>query len=179
MDIDALLRERGGIRLDIGCGANKQDGFVGLDMRDLPGVDVVWDFLRMPWPLPDGCALMAMASHVLEHIPGAAIDGGRTRFPFVEFMDEVWRVLRVGGEFAIAVPHGNSFGYQQDPTHCNAMNEARWAYFDPLNESALWTIYRPKPWRIKSLMWSPEANMEVVLVKRDEHEWKKELMKYE
>jgi hypothetical protein len=180
MDIDALLRDRGGIRLDIGCGQNKQTGFVGMDVRDIPGhTDIVWDFNVHPWPLPDGCVLQAIASHVLEHVPGVALDNGRTRFPFLEFMDEVWRVLKIGGEFAIAAPHGNSFGFQQDPTHVNAMNEARWAYFDPLNESGLWLIYRPKPWRITHLTWSPEANIEVVLAKRDEHEWKEDLVTYE
>ena len=34
-------------------------------------------------------------------------------------------------------------------------------------DGALWGFYRPKPWRIKALNWSPELNIEVILVKRE------------
>jgi hypothetical protein len=85
-------------------------------------------------------------------------------------MDELWRVLKVGGEVALSLPHGSSQGYLQDPTHCNACNEATFAYFDPEEPNTgglLWQFYKPKPWRIKYLSWNPAANIEVVLVKRE------------
>ena len=183
MDIDSLLESKRGIRLDIACGEAKQGPeWVGIDVRPLAGVDIVHDLLTLPWPLPDECVLMALASHFLEHVPGCAIDNGHVRWPFLELRDEAWRVMKVGGEFAIAVPHGTSPGYMQDPTHCNAMNEARWAYFDPLEPNtggALWRIYKPKPWRIKFLTWDPFANMEVILVKRHLTDWQKEAVNYE
>jgi hypothetical protein len=158
MTISKIIRENAGIFLDIGCGANRQDGWVGMDIRPLPGVDIVHDVESFPWPLPDGCVKTAMASHLVEHL-------NPHKFGFVNFMDEVWRVMQVGGEFAIVVPHGNSQGYLQDPTHCNPCNEATWDYFCPERESGLWTIYQPKPWRVKYLAANPAANMEVVLVK--------------
>lgn len=168
---ESVVARRSGIHLDIGCGASKQGPtWVGMDIRSLPGVDIVWDFNVHPWPLDDESVITAIASHVLEHIPGSAIGkDGHSRAPFMEFMADMWRVMRVGGEFMIAVPHGNSPGFMQDPTHCNMMNEARWAYFDPLEPNTggqLWAIYRPPPWRLKYLAWDPTANMEVVLVKR-------------
>lgn len=110
-NIENLLKERSGIRLDIGCGGNKTPGFVGMDLRSLDGVDIVHDVESYPWPLPDESVLCAVASHLVEHIMPA-------RFGFINFMNEVWRVLKVGGEFAIATPHGYSPGYLQDPTHC-------------------------------------------------------------
>lgn len=132
---------------------------------------------------------MAIASHLVEHIPPFAPDprlAGLIRLladkgmvshediteycgevggtpTFVRFMDEAWRVLKPGGEFAIAAPHGNSQGFLQDPTHINGLNEATWSYFTPGHP--LYDIYRPKPWIIKHLSWSPNANIEVVLVK--------------
>ena len=154
--IAELLKQRGGIRLDIGCGEAKQLGFVGMDMRALDGVDIVHDWNDYPWPLPDESCVMLMASHVVEHVNPA--DGG-----FLRWMAEAWRILVPDGEFAIAVPHGSSQGYLQDPTHCNQVNETTWAYFDP--GTPLYTIYRPKPWKIKHLSWNPAANIEVVLVK--------------
>jgi SAM-dependent methyltransferase len=153
-----LIDNNAGIRLDIGCGANKQPGFVGMDIRDVEGVDIVHDVESYPWPLPDECVLMAMASHLVEHINPA-------QFGFINFMNEVWRIMKPGGEFAVSCPHGRSSGYLQDPTHCNMLNEATWAYFAPEHSSGLWGIYKPQPWRVKHLSWRPWANMEVVLVK--------------
>lgn len=156
-----LRRYNQGIKLDIGCGANKQPDFVGLDIRALPGVDIVHDVESFPWPLPDRCANLAVASHLVEHInPHGGV--------FLRFMDEVWRVLKYGGKFMIATPYATSHGFFQDPTHCNPCNETTWAYFDPLVEGGLYSIYKPKPWKILVNTWHMNGNMEVVLEKRKE-----------
>ncbi len=165
MTID--LSQYRGIRLDIGGGGNPQPGFVNMDMRPLPTVHIVHNVTDFPWPLEDESVLCAVASHLVEHI-------APHNFGFVNFMNEVWRVLKVGGEFAIATPHGYSPGYLQDPTHCNPCNEATWAYFDPEEPNTgggLYRIYFPSPWKIKHLAWDPSANIEVVLTKRS---WKDE-----
>jgi hypothetical protein len=165
LDIEKLLASKSGIKLDIGAGANKQGpDWVGMDIRDLPGVDIVWDFENIPWQLPDECVIAAMASHIVEHI-------NPHKFGFIKFMDEIWRVMKYDGQLAIATPHGASPGYLQDPTHCNPCNENTWAYFDPLEPRTggqLYKIYKPKPWKIKFLNWDPSGNIEVVLVKRRE-----------
>lgn len=169
MNIDDLIKDKGGIQLDIGCGAHKQGPeWVGLDIQELSGVDIVWDWNVKPWPMPDECVLRAIASHVVEHIPPVSLDNGKTRFPFIEFMDEVWRVMKPGGEFAIAAPHGASSGYLQDPTHCNQVNEFTWAYFD--KDHPFYGFYKPKPWRVKFINWNPNLNIEVVLTKESETE---------
>lgn len=155
-EIEKLLEESSGIQLDIGCGENKQKGFVGMDIRPLDGVDIVHDFEELPWPLPDESVLRSIASHVVEHI-------NPHKFGFVNWMNEVWRVTKDEGQLAIIVPHGYSPGYLQDPTHCNACNEHTWYYFDP--RQFLYDIYKPKPWLIQSLTWSPFANIEALLVK--------------
>lgn len=164
--IAKLLKEHEqGIKVDIGCGAAKQPGFVGIDIRKLPGVDIVQDLEKFPWPLPDNCASLVMASHVVEHIdPHGGV--------FMRFMDEVWRILKPGGSFMMALPYAGSHGYFQDPTHCNPCNETTWAYFDPLCVDergqlvGLYNIYKPKPWKIAMNTWSLNGNMEVVLEKR-------------
>jgi len=164
MNIDKLLKSKSGIRLDIGCGANKMPGFVGIDILPLKGVDIVWDLETFPWPLPDECVITATASHVLEHInPHKGV--------FIGVMNEVWRVLKKDGQFAFVVPHASSHGYQQDPTHCNMINETTMHYFDPDPEgrtmgAQLWNFYRPKPWKIERQYFNPEGNLEVLLTKR-------------
>jgi SAM-dependent methyltransferase len=161
--IDQLLKSSGGIQLDIGCGRNKQGAdWIGLDIQQFPGVDIVHDWNVYPWPLPDECVLRAIASHVIEHIPPH-------NFGFVNFMNEVWRVMKPDGQFAIAMPYATSPGMYQDPTHCNFCNENTWLYFDPLENKSggmLYKFYTPKPWRIQQLWYDPSGNMEVLLIKR-------------
>jgi len=158
-DIEKLLVAKGGIRLDIGCGWHVQEGLVGMDKQPLPGVDIVHDWNIFPWPLPDESVLMVIASHVIEHVNPA--DGH-----FIRWMDELWRICKVGAQVALVYPHGSSQSYLQDPTHCNPSNENTFYYFEP--GTPLYGFYRPKPWRVKERFWSPAANVEIVLVKLDE-----------
>src|SRR3990167_451721 len=73
-DIAKLLADHNqGIKLDIGCGENKNVGFVGMDIRPGVGVDIVQNLEKFPWPLPDECVSIAVASHVVEHIDKADI----------------------------------------------------------------------------------------------------------
>ncbi len=152
-----------GVIVDLGGGNNSHPEAINLDILDLPGVDIVQDLEEFPWPLPDDCANLVIASHLVEHInPAKGI--------FIKFMNEVWRILKPGGKMMIACPYGSSSGQIQDPTHCNPCNEVTWAYFDPLEpntDGLLWRIYKPKPWRIECNVWDTTANMEVVLIKRN------------
>ena len=161
MGIAEIVRQSSGIRLDIGCGGNKQPGFVGMDRRPLPGVDIVHDLEVFPWPVPDGCCLLVMGSHIVEHIKP---------WLMIPWMDEIWRVMRDGGELLLSTPYAGSPGYWQDPTHCNGCNEATWQYFDP--DYPLYQIYKPLPWQIRKgfPVWQNTGNMEVVMIKRWPHD---------
>ena len=165
--IEQLLNEKSGIRLDIGCGLNKQPGFVGMDIQPLSSVDIVQDWLSFPWILPDESVIQAIASHVVEHVPRVTYRDGKSHWTFVEFMDEVWRVLKPDSQFAIVMPYCLSMGYYQDPTHVNPCNEVTWLYFDPEAQNGLfYNFYKPKPWKLENIAWNPAANMEILLRKR-------------
>lgn len=162
-EIQRLLKEKAGIRLDIGCGASKESDWVGIDILPLKGVDIVHDLEETPWPLPDNSVLVAKASHVLEHInPAKGI--------FVNVMNEIWRVLKPDGQFAFVVPYAGSHGFWQDPTHCNGINETTMLYFSPFaystgEPSPLYGFYQPKPWHIQFQALDRNGNLEVVLRK--------------
>lgn len=160
---DALKKRKTSF-LDVGCGANKQNkDWFGVDYRKLPGVDLVQDLEKFPWALPSESFNTALASHVVEHInPSHGI--------FISFMNEVWRVLKPGGEFIIGAPYATSIGMFRDPTHCNFVNEETWSYFDPddlFYRGSLYHIYSPLPWHIKINTFHGTGNLEVVLVKMD------------
>lgn len=157
---DLLEQNNQGIRLDIGCGNAKQKGFVGIDIRPLPGVDIVQDLEEFPWPLPDESVSFAMSSHVIEHInPAKGI--------FLQFMNEVWRIMKPDCQFASVMPYAGSPGYWQDPTHINGCTPATFAYFDPLTTgSSLYYIYEPAPWKVVTCTYDVVGNLEIVLEKR-------------
>jgi len=147
-----------GIKLDVGCGESKQEGFVGMDIRKCKGVDIIHSAEKFPYPLPKNCCSSILCSHLIEHIkPWLMID----------LFNEFWRIMQEGGQLLIGMPYGWSFGFIQDPTHCNACNEATWSYYDP--DHALYCIYRPLPWRIVRNSYQSTGNMEVILEKRNKN----------
>jgi predicted SAM-dependent methyltransferase len=142
------------LRLDIGCGFNKQKGFTGLDKRALPGVDIVHDIEVFPWPLPDACCAVIIMAHIVEHIkPWLQID----------MMNEAWRVMENDGLLMISTPYGSSFKYVQDPTHCAPWNEATPTYF--IKGQTLYDVYKPKPWAADQVAWSTHDSIEISLRK--------------
>ena len=95
------------VKLDLGCGKNKAEGFLGVDVLTFPGVDVVAD-LREKWPWADGEVDEAHCSHFLEHLTG---------MERVHFFNEMFRVLKPTGTARIITPHWASCRAYGDVTH--------------------------------------------------------------
>jgi hypothetical protein len=115
------------VKLDIGCGTRKKDGFVGVDRIPFPGVvDVVHDLTVTPWPWEDSSVAEAHCSHFLEHL---------TAPQRVAFANELFRVLVPGGQCQIITPHWASNRAYGDPTHC----------WPPVAE--MWFMYLNRDWR--------------------------------
>jgi SAM-dependent methyltransferase len=116
------------ISLDLGCGETIRNPYqalkvVGLDIQDA-------DLAIEPIPHHDDHFDFVTAYDFLEHIPRLLYVPHR-RYPFVELMSEIWRVMKVGGKFLSstpAFPHAPAF---QDPTHVNIITPLTFAeYFD-------------------------------------------------
>lgn len=187
--IEQLLKEKSSVKLDIGCGASKMPGFIGMDMLDLPGVDIIHNIEITPWPLPAECISTAIASHILEHITPTGGDArlqplvdllvskkiiskkeaddnlGQPGPVFMRVMNEMWRVMKPGGQFTFVVPYAESHGMYQDPTHINFINETTMRYFDPFDKSQLYYFYHPNPWEIQFNAADRNGVLEVVLKK--------------
>jgi SAM-dependent methyltransferase len=128
------------ISLDLGCGPNprnifKADEVWGIDIRsyaDKPEIRVA-DLVVEKIPFEDASFDFVTAHDFLEHVPRILYMPGR-RFPFVELMGEIWRVLKTGGRFfsyTPAFPHAAVF---RDPTHVNIIAEDTFSlYFDDQN----------------------------------------------
>lgn len=117
------------IKLDLGCGPRKQPGFLGVDRRKFEGVDVVQDLLKTPWQWKDGSIAEIHMSHVMEHF---------TAIQRVQIVNEMHRVLRVGGKATVITPHWCSNRAYGDFTH-------QWT---PVSE--MWYYYLNKEWRAEN-----------------------------
>src|SRR5688572_13911022 len=105
--LKSLIKEKE-IKLDLGCGPNKKEGFLGVDSIKFKGVDVVFDLATGRWPWKDNSVSEAHASHFVEHLDAKE----RTHF-----VNELYRVLKPGATAQIIVPHWASQRAYGDPTH--------------------------------------------------------------
>lgn len=109
------------LKIDLGCGKNKKEGFTGVDSRAFPGVDVVCDLGMHRWPWKDGTVEEAHCSHMVEHLEW------KER---VHFFNELYRVLKKGSKATVIMPHWCSSRYYGDPTHKSPFSEFAWFYMN-------------------------------------------------
>ena len=96
------------IKLDLGCGKNKPDRYIGVDIIENKGVDIVHD-CEKGLPFEDNTFIEIRAWDFLEHI---------SRKNVIHLMNEIWRVLKPGGKFVFKTPDAErGQGAFQDPTH--------------------------------------------------------------
>lgn len=111
------------LKLDIGCGRNRKEGFLGVDSIAFEGVDVVHDVRVAPWPWEDNSVAEVSSSHFLEHLTN--FDGKWER---VKFFNELYRVMKPGAKATLVFPHWASNRYYGDPTHKEPFSEMGFYY---------------------------------------------------
>jgi SAM-dependent methyltransferase len=125
--------------LDMGCGARPRNPFnaeelFGVDIADGLGPNVrKADLAIEPIPFDDESFEFVSAYDFIEHIPRVVYAPHR-RNSFVEFMNEVYRVLKMGGYFVSSTPAYPNPEAFMDPTHVNIITDKTFrAYFDNVN----------------------------------------------
>lgn len=113
------------INLDLGCGPNKKEGFIGVDKYNMKGVDVVLDIGKDKWPWKDNTVDEVNCTHFIEHLTN--FNGKWER---VHFFNELHRVLKKGAKATLVFPHWCSNRYYGDPTHCEPFSEMGFYYLD-------------------------------------------------
>lgn len=117
------------LKLDLGCGQRKVEGFVGVDICACLGVDVVHDLMKFPWPWESDSVAEVFCSHFIEHIPHRAF-GDNGPDPFFMFFDELYRVMKVGATGKFIAPYYSSMRAWQDPQHTRAISDATGLYLN-------------------------------------------------
>ena len=101
------------MRLNLGCGFNKRDGYVNVDIGDHCAPDVVHDLEKAPWPWDDSSIDEIYMSHVLEHL-------GATTAAYFGVLQEMYRVCRHDARITVVVPHPRHDDFLHDATHVRA-----------------------------------------------------------
>ena len=161
--------------LDVGCGSQPRNPF---GFEELYGIDIIEqssdDFHYVqsnivldPLPFED-CTFDSISAYdFLEHIPRLVIDNNKSRFPFIDFMNEAYRVLKPNGVFYAITPYYPRNEAFVDPTHVNIISKNTYEYFTHPKYGA--SIYgfvgKFKVMRMKKIKFSQEINKHNFLIK--------------
>ena len=108
------------LKLDFGCGASKKEGFQGIDIIPLTGVDIVHNLNQFPYPFDNDVASEIWMDNVLEHLENPLL-----------VLEELYRIAKNNAKITIAVPYFRSFYATIDPTHRNFFGVEYFSYFEP------------------------------------------------
>jgi SAM-dependent methyltransferase len=105
---------------DVNESHNRDDNFVYKKVTNLTSIDFASSSVDS-----------VSAYDLLEHIPRTWPNGDDgVRYPFIELMNEIYRILKPGGIFLSVTPAFPSPQAFQDPTHVNFISEETISYFD-------------------------------------------------
>lgn len=128
--------------LDLGCGPVPKNFFqadqvFGVDVRsDVDAGIAKADLAIEPIPFESDSFDFVTAHDFIEHIPRILYVPHR-RNAFVELMNEIWRVLKVGGRFLSVTPAFPNPASFRDPTHVNIITDETFpVYFDNVSRGA-------------------------------------------
>jgi len=112
------------MKLNLGCGNKILEGYINLDINKGKGVDIVHDLNELPLPFENEIFDYILCRDVLEHVN------------YLPLMDELYRILKIGGKLKIKVPHFTSKITFGDPTHINQFSFITFYYFVDSGEFA-------------------------------------------
>jgi len=111
------------LKLNLGCGYKKMDGYLNVDKFGDSRPDLVLDLEVLPWPFPDSSVTHITMASILEHI-------GQQPDQFLKIIQELWRICAPGAELIITVPHPRHDHFLGDPTHVRPILPATLQAFD-------------------------------------------------
>ena len=111
------------MKLNMGCGHHKVEGYINVDMYPECQPDVVCDLEVLPWVWADNSVEVVRFNHCLEHL------GQESRI-FLGMMKELYRICKDGATIEINVPHPRHDNFIGDPTHVRIITPQLLSLFD-------------------------------------------------
>jgi hypothetical protein len=101
------------MKLNLGCGFDKRDGWVNADKFKACNPDLLIDIENPPWPIESNACSEILLKHVLEHV-------GQTTAELRAIIKENYRISQPNALISIHIPHYRHETFWSDPTHVRA-----------------------------------------------------------
>lgn len=98
------------MKINLGCGNKRKDGYVGIDMFACDAVDIIANVAEGV-PLADGTVTDVWMDNFIEHVPDIP-----------RLMRELHRVCAPGARITAITPHYSSIASWRDPTHIHHLS---------------------------------------------------------
>ena len=99
------------MKINLGCGDKKVDGYISVDYDPNTNPDYVVDLEKGNLPFEDNSVDTILAHHVLEHLGEG----------YFHCLQEIYRVAKHGAILSVQVPHHRCDDFFSDPTHRRAI----------------------------------------------------------
>ncbi|MFD0588326.1 hypothetical protein ACFQZE_09960 [Paenibacillus sp. GCM10027627] len=107
------------MKIDLGCGPNKHDGYFGIDKRRIADVDLVWD-INESIPLPSDSVEFVMASRSLPYVND-----------LFKVMADLYRLCSHKAVVCILAPYAHHFDHMANPYIKQRFDESSPRYWTP------------------------------------------------
>ena len=121
--VETVSIDENKIKLNLGCGSQKLEGFVNIDINSMHNPDKLMDMMKFPWDFPDNSVDHIIAKDILEHL-------GNTPDEFAKVLQEMYRVSANGAAWEVQFPHHRSDLAIDDPTHVRLLTDKTFKLFD-------------------------------------------------
>jgi len=105
-------------KLHLGCGTSILKDYVNVDVVALPGVDVVYDLNKTPYPFKSSSFNEVFCRHFLEHVEN-----------LINVLEEISRITKNNGTLNIIAPYFSGHGAFNDPQHKSFFTYKTFDYF--------------------------------------------------
>lgn len=112
-----IINNEPSLKLNLGCGNTRRDGYYGVDRFPCAGADLLCD-LERPLPFAESSVDAFFLDNVIEHIQDIP-----------SLVAELVRVGKPGARITVVTPHFTSLSSWRDPTHIHHLTYFSFDHF--------------------------------------------------
>lgn len=141
------------IKFNLGSGPDYREGYFNVDLAGK--CDKVYDLRKYPWPWGEGQCEEILALDIVEHLQDT-----------LAFMNECWRISKVGGKLIIRTPSYDAPFAWTDPTHVKVFTIDSFDFFDPETDYGKYNSHIiNRKWKVIKKTKTNNNNLEIEMEK--------------